>query len=368
MIINKMPTRKELYKIAQRLNISGRSSMRKADLELAINHKKSMPRVTIKHRSRSKSPKVRKSKSPKVRKSRSPKVRKAKSLKKTVDKEPIITITCGDVAENHVGNQQIGHLVPKGHGFNKGDLELAAEKFRKKGYVVELHDLNTGLDGVLVDGKPPRAEEASILIVRNGLEALIGKGKSNKFFKELVGLDWDKKFYDTRRKKVLNKHARHNLCFSKNSQEPEYLKGKGRIVAYSKVPRFEKIMKALPKYFGPKSKKLQAEGNKYFNKSKTGIGYHGDTERRKVVAWRLGEGNYGDERSKMPIHWQWYIRSKPVGKNMKFDVFGGDIYAMSEKATGQDWKKKIYPGSKSESMPTLRHAAGSKKYTQIKTK
>ena len=225
---------KELYKIAQRLNISGRSSMRKAELETAIKHKRSMARVTIKHRSRSRSPKV--------RKSRSPKVRKAKSLKKTVDKEPIITITCGDVAENHVGNQQIGHLVPKGHGFNKGDLELAAEKFRKKGYVVELHDLNTGLDGVLVDGKPPRAEEASILIVRNGLEALIGKGKSNKFFKELVGLDWDKKFYDTRRKKVLNKHARHNLWFFQNfPRSPSTLRVKEELLLTQKFRASKKL-------------------------------------------------------------------------------------------------------------------------------
>ena len=59
--------------------------------------------------------------------------------------------------------------------------------------------------------------------------------------------------------------------------------------------------------------------DKYFNKKKTGIGYHGDTERRKVIAWRLGEGDYGDPRATMPIHWQWYINSKPVGQNMKFN-------------------------------------------------
>ncbi len=354
-----MPTVKQLYEIAKSLNIRGRSKMKKKELETAIALY------------RSRSPKVRRSRSPKVRRSRSPKKRRSrspKSLKKAADKEPIITITCGDVAENHVGNQQIGHLVSKGQGFTRSDLEAAAEKFKNKGYKVELHDLNSGLAGVLVDGNTPRAEPASILIVRNGLEALIGKGKSNNFFNRLVELDWDKKFYDSRRKKVLNKHARHNLCFSKTAQEPDYAKGKGRIVAYSQVPYFETVMKKLPEYFGPKAKKLQAEGNKYFNKSKTGIGYHGDSERRKVVAWRLGEGKYGDERSKMPIHWQWYIKSRPVGENMKFDVYGGDIYAMSEKATGQDWKKKIYPGSKSEPMPTLRHAAGSKKYTQIKPK
>jgi len=189
-----MPTVKQLYSIAKGLNIRGRSKMNKKELEKAISA----------HRSRS----------PKKRRSRSPKV---KSLKKAIDKEPIITITCGDVAENHVGNQQIGHLVSKGQGFTRSDLEAAAAKFKSKGYKVELHDLNSGLAGVLVDGNTPRAEPASILIVRNGLEALLGKGKTNNFFNRLVELDWDKKFYDSRRKKVLNKHARHNLCLSKTA-------------------------------------------------------------------------------------------------------------------------------------------------------
>ena len=135
------------------------------------------------------------------------------------------------------------------------------------------------------------------------------------------------------------------------------------------------MMSQLPNFFGKKAKTLQAEGNKYFNKKKTGIGYHGDTERRKVIAWRLGEGDYGDPRATMPIHWQWYINSKPVGQNMKFMINGGDIYVMSEKATGQDWKKKIRsvasscPSScRKEPLPTLRHAAGSVKYTTVRIK
>jgi hypothetical protein len=35
----------------------------------------------------------------------------------------------------------------------------------------------------------------------------------------------------------------------------------------------------------------------------------------------------------------------------------GDLYVMSEKAVGQDWKRKV--------IPTLRHAAGAKKYTGL---
>lgn len=37
----------------------------------------------------------------------------------------------------------------------------------------------------------------------------------------------------------------------------------------------------------------------------------------------------------------------------------GDVYIFSEKATGQDWKKKT--------IPTLRHAAGAQKFLTVKS-
>ena len=161
------------------------------------------------------------------------------SIKPAQDVNAIITITCGDVAENHIGNQQIGNLVAKGQGFNLGNLENASKKFKKLGYKTEIFNLNKGLDGVKINGVQVKADPANIMVIRNGVEALIGKGKTKDFYNQLVGLDWDKKFWDTRRKKVLNKHARHNLCFSNTSQEPDYPKGKGRIVSYDNVPHFE---------------------------------------------------------------------------------------------------------------------------------
>jgi len=49
-----------------------------------------------------------------------------------------------------------------------------------------------------------------------------------------------------------------------------------------------------------------------------------------------------------------------VGKRIIVPLNGGDIYLMSEKAVGTDWKrKKVY---------TLRHATGCDKYTTIKSK
>jgi hypothetical protein len=95
---------------------------------------------------------------------------------------------------------------------------------------------------------------------------------------------------------------------------------------------------------------LVCEGNLYDDPLRNGIGYHGDTERRKVIALRLGE--------EMPMHWQWYHRSKPVGEPFQFMLGGGDLYIMSEKAVGNDWR--------SSSLYTLRHAAGAERYTTPK--
>jgi hypothetical protein len=57
----------------------------------------------------------------------------------------------------------------------------------------------------------------------------------------------------------------------------------------------------------------------------------------------------------MPIFWQWYVRNQPVGSKMGLKLNGGDLYFMSEKAVGTDWKES--------SKLTLRHAAGCAEYT-----
>ena len=60
----------------------------------------------------------------------------------------------------------------------------------------------------------------------------------------------------------------------------------------------------------------------------------------------------------MNLQYQWFQRSAPIGKRIELDLQPGDMYVMSEKAVGTDWKSKI--------IPTLRHAAGAKKYLVAK--
>lgn len=69
-----------------------------------------------------------------------------------------------------------------------------------------------------------------------------------------------------------------------------------------------------------------------------------------VIAIRTGNNT-------MPLHYQWFYRSKPVGRNFSVDIAPGDLYVMSEKAVGTDWKKK--------SILTIRHASGAAKYVKI---
>ena len=50
-------------------------------------------------------------------------------------------------------------------------------------------------------------------------------------FNEHDVFEKDTKYFDTRRQKVLNKHARHNLCFKDEDQESDYDNKKGTVVS-----------------------------------------------------------------------------------------------------------------------------------------
>lgn len=256
-----------------------------------------------------------------------------------------ITITFGDQAENHKGMQIIGN--PATNGFSIQDLELAKERFENIGAICTLIDLKLLLEEDVRDN----AEEAKVLVVKNAVDFMLKKKSSSKYdknnlFEELEGLDWDKKAFMYGR--VVNKHARYNLCFDDEAQEPDYKNGKGRIIAWNSVPLLKKIKKSIKKFING-SDDLAGEGNFYYDVNKTGISFHGDSERFKVIGIRLGNS--------MPLYYQWFLNSEPVGTKLKIDLDGGDLYVMSEKTVGKDWKTK--------SIYTLRHAAGCEKYTNI---
>ncbi len=264
-------------------------------------------------------------------------------------KNYVITLTFGEVAENHVGMQQLGKIAREGQGFDLTDLELAKSQFEELGLECDIIDLVK--EGKIEHIRPP-PQPAYVLLVKGGIKALTSMDFDiNDINIEVLKDSWDKKAFMKGR--VVNKLARYNLNYADMSQEPDYENKKGRIVAFKDAPIVNTIRESLPKFFGEKAQNLFAEGNYYYDLKTTGIGFHGDAERRRVIAVRLGD-------SSIPLHYQWFQYSKPIGERIIISLEPGDVYAMSEVAVGTNWLKKI--------IPTLRHATGAKKYLEIKEK
>jgi hypothetical protein len=255
-----------------------------------------------------------------------------------------ITLTYGDQAENHKGMQIIGQMAET--GFNLQDLTTCKQRFEAAGNLCELIHLNQFLPAQLAPNST--ADPAYVLVVRGGVNTLLRGTNSNSdgLFREQVALDWDSKAFMYGR--VVNKHARHNLCYSEQAQEPDYEEGRGRIIGFDSVPLTKHIREQLPEFL-PNSENLQCEGNHYFSTQTCGIGFHIDKERKKVIGIRIGESN--------PLHYQWYFAGEPVGTNCRLDISHGDLYVMNEMAKGISWKRK--------GKYDLRHAAGCAKYTTV---
>ena len=263
-----------------------------------------------------------------------------------------VTITFGDVAENHTGNQMIGEKCDS--GFTQEDIITIYHHLIANGFQAEYHQVPKPPHA------PPEVEEVLVIVIRQGVHKIfssdhIHPGTTDGIKNEMMSLEWDKKFYNARVKKVQNKKARHVLCFDDVSQAANYEAGMGTVYAWEQLPHLKYVKEYLHCMFGEKSRNLKAEGNYYYNIEDCGIGYHGDSERRKVIALRLG--------ASMPIYYQWYQpvthgnswKAEPYGEKYAIELHDGDMYIMGQKAAGTDWKKR--------SAFTVRHATGCLKYT-----
>jgi hypothetical protein len=249
----------------------------------------------------------------------------------------VYTITFGDVAENHAKMQKIGTLHERGYSVEQ--LRNIQEKLTGYGLTTEMVDLNVGFD--------EKFSEAKVLVIRRGAQFILSEETTDGLMAENDNLTMDKKALMKGR--VVNKVARWNLCFAEEDQEPNYEDGKGRVVAWKHIPRMSRIRQVISEW--TEDVLLNGEANYYYDISKCGIGFHGDGERRKVFAVRMGET--------MPIYFKWFQNSQQVGDPFEVVLNDGDMYIMSEKAVGFDWLKK--------KIPTLRHSTGCSKFTGVNT-
>jgi hypothetical protein len=236
-----------------------------------------------------------------------------------------ITLTFCDCAENHVGMEQIGEKDI--NGFTIDDMDEIVSMYPDN----EIIKYNLNPDD--------EYSEAYVYVIKKAVK------NDEQIFNELKNMTWDTKFLN--KGKVMNKKARYNLCFSNYSQEPDYENGKGRIIDYNENILLKKEVKKIHSFKGCNN--FNIEGNYYYDIKKCGIGYHGDSERKKVIGIRFGET--------LSIYFQWFQKGEPIGDRFEIKLESGDMYIMSEKAVGNDWKKRL--------IYTLRHATGCDKYVNL---
>jgi hypothetical protein len=236
-----------------------------------------------------------------------------------------ITLTFSESVENHTGMQIIGK---KSIGFFGDECRALADKF----------------EGRIYEIGSPVGMDACFVVFKNGLSKILGVD-AQALKLEQSHLEKDMKAFMYGR--VVNKKARYNLCFADFSQSADYEKKMGTIVNFKDLPELSKVRKGLYENFGDNFKDLFAEGNYYYDVKKCYIGYHGDTERSKVVGVRLG--------ADFPLHFRWHRNGDSTDYKKTIKLEEGDIYIMSEKTTGNDWKKRNV-------VWTLRHAAGDEKW------
>ena len=247
------------------------------------------------------------------------KIYKEHKIKNMSIEKSVITLTFGDQAENHVGMEKLGNLVDIGEGFNLDDFQKIKEKLNDIGIDVLFFNLSELSKNEYIK------EEAYVIVLKDAVNKILKiEGfdcdifNKDRMFEEQADLDIDKKAFMYGR--VVNKNARWNLCFDEKNREPDYENGKGRIISFDDVPITNSLRNVFSKYFGEKAKDLKGEGNYYFDLKKCGIGFHGDSERRKVVAIRLGSS------PSLDLHYQWFKDNSPVGERIILPIDSGDIY------------------------------------------
>ena len=304
------------------------------------------------------------------------------NLKALMNKERI-SLTCAPGGENHRGNELIGRMPVKGEGFTAIDIDKGlcpyfSELIGEKN--VEVLDLNAYSLNETINNLGDM-NQARVIILRNWLQKTFKDNITEEIYDEMRGDHWDSKYLDINKDKrdtngnkiigkdgkplkgrVLNKHARKNLCYVAGSNQiANYDEGKGTIIDLKSKTNLYNAIEILKKQIVEGLIKIDSktkieinviEGNRYYNLKTTGIGFHGDTERVMVICITIGGGGG------YPIRWQWFKDGLPVGKSIDIELNDGDVYIMSEKAVGVDWHKRI--------IYTLRHAAGSEKYITLK--
>lgn len=222
-------------------------------------------------------------------------------------------------------------------GFTREDLDKAAEISQSLGYTTELFDLTTYL--------PMHTDRtACVLVIRDGVKMF---GNYQQLTSELESTIYALDRKTRVRGRVVDRVGSWTASVTEETIRPCVWRGIGTSLSFNDLPCLSTVRQLLPSLLGDKAKDFYANIDYYYDIFSCGIGYHGESEHKKVVTLRLGEN--------VPVHFQWWCNGKLVGEDIPLDIHGNDIYIMDETAVGPDWYRS--------DIPTLKHAAGCTRYT-----
>lgn len=219
-------------------------------------------------------------------------------------------------------------------------------------------DLTRALDSINIPASAPNIPGAKVLIVKNGAGFFAScfdtdppRAKS-EVLRELRSMPYDRQamLY----KRLCASHARYTNKLDDYSQEPDLINGQGTVASFANYGCINTIRHSISQFLG-RDTPLVGEVNNYFDARRCGIGWHGDAERQLWAAMRAGPGS-----SEMPLKFQWFHKSSPIGEIVSVDLDDGDVIFFSSWATGYNFNKG--------SLLTLRHAAGSSTCAYAKPK
>eukprot|EP01001_Neometanema_parovale_P008764 NODE_5024_length_990_cov_105.495963_g4816_i0.p1 GENE.NODE_5024_length_990_cov_105.495963_g4816_i0~~NODE_5024_length_990_cov_105.495963_g4816_i0.p1 ORF type:complete len:286 (-),score=58.86 NODE_5024_length_990_cov_105.495963_g4816_i0:132-932(-) len=253
------------------------------------------------------------------------------------------SITFGENAQMRIGDgENVGKSLgligesKRDVGFSPDQLIAASAGFPGS-HVLKVHehlpeDLRAG-------------NEAVLLVIPNGVDAILGEGAKERLLKEQQQLVYDQQ--SLLGGELITSKTRFTAVFDDKGTPADPKAGRGVIIGFDTCPELAKLRDSLANVFGSTTKGLVAEGNHYFDPN-CGIDYHGDTDRKNVICVRLGAST--------GLSYHWMVDGQPLGEPIQTTLNHGDMYVMSEKATGHDWedtdKKRVY----------VLHAAGHSDY------
>jgi hypothetical protein len=251
-------------------------------------------------------------------------------------------ITWSDDVESGPGYKEVhSEKVVNADGFQKDDFEKLVPHFPGS-KIIPLHQTDE--------------PEAYVFYAPGGA---LKFDNHKEFFDEILNVPLSKvDSWVWMFQKWLNKKARLNTNIADKNQERDLDKKQCSVISFSDMPQARKMRESLNALGLDKVQNLNAEVN-YYHVPKSGIGYHGDGERKKVFAFNFAKDNHVRH-----IEFQCFEGGKEVGKSVKIELKHADIYAMCVVASGNNWKDVM----NKRGVRHWRHRAGFEEYLKDQDK